>query len=77
MSSLKAHVRNGRLVLDAPTDLPEGTEVELVPVDGWEDLDEEDRRRLQEALEEAEEDVAQGRVRPAEDVIRDLRRQLR
>jgi len=29
---LKAHVKNGRLMLDEPTDLPEGEEVELVPL---------------------------------------------
>jgi hypothetical protein len=34
MLLLKAHVKNGRLVLDDPTtDLPEGAEVELVVVD--------------------------------------------
>ena len=75
MPSLIARVRNGRLLLDAPTDLPDGTEVELVPIDGWEDLDEGDRRRLRAAVDEADQDVAQGRVRPAEDVIRDLRRE--
>ena len=32
MMTLKAQVRAGRLVLDEPTDLPEGTEVELTPV---------------------------------------------
>ena len=32
MLPLKAHVKNGRLVLDEPTDLPEGEEVELVPL---------------------------------------------
>jgi hypothetical protein len=31
MLPLKAHVKNGRLVLDEPTDLPEGDVVELVP----------------------------------------------
>jgi hypothetical protein len=30
METLRARVQNGRLVLDVPTDLPEGTEVELV-----------------------------------------------
>ncbi len=30
MISVRARVRNGRLVLDEPTDLPEGTVVELV-----------------------------------------------
>ena len=32
MTSLKAVVRNGRLVLDVPTQLPEGTEIELAPI---------------------------------------------
>ena len=32
MSALKAVVREGRLVLDAPTDLPEGSVVELMVV---------------------------------------------
>jgi len=33
MSALIAVVKNGRLVLDAPTGLPEGTTIELVPAD--------------------------------------------
>jgi hypothetical protein len=33
MPPLRAHVHKGRLVLDEPTDLPEGEVVELVPVD--------------------------------------------
>jgi len=31
--SLKAHVQNRRLVLDEPTDLPDGTVVEIAPID--------------------------------------------
>jgi hypothetical protein len=31
--TLKARVKAGRLVVDEPTDLPEGTEVELLPLD--------------------------------------------
>jgi hypothetical protein len=30
---LKAHVHEGRLLLDEPTQLPEGTEVELLPLE--------------------------------------------
>ena len=30
--TVRGHVTNGRLVVDVPTDLPEGTEVELVSV---------------------------------------------
>jgi hypothetical protein len=33
MVALNAHVRNGRLVLDEPTTLPEGAEVRLRVVD--------------------------------------------
>ena len=29
---ITGHVRNGRLVIDEPTDLPEGTEVELIVI---------------------------------------------
>ncbi len=34
VSTLRATVHNGRLILDAPTDLPEGAEVMLVIDDG-------------------------------------------
>ena len=34
MQSLKAVVRNGRLVVDEPTELPDGTEVDLVALEG-------------------------------------------
>ena len=50
MQSLKAHVRNGRLVLDEPTDLPEGQVVELVPVDDG--FDDAERAKLHQALDE-------------------------
>jgi len=69
--TFKARVHNGRIVLDEPTDLPEGFELELAPVD---ELDEEDRRRLEEALAESEEDVKAGRVYPAADVLDELRK---
>ena len=32
-STFRARVRKGRLVLDEPTDLPEGAEVDLVPLE--------------------------------------------
>ena len=77
MQPLKARVHNGRLILDAPTDLPDGAEVELVPIDGWDDLDEADRRRLHAALEESELDLAEGRVRSGQQVLEELRREAR
>src|SRR5271165_3329700 len=48
MQALKAHVRSGRIVVDDPTDLPEGAELEvgsLQVVDAGDDLDDEERER--------------------------------
>ncbi len=74
MIRLKGHVRGGRLVVDEPTDLPEGAEVELIAADSWDDLDDDERERLHAALASSEEDVREGRVRSAADVTADLRR---
>ncbi|MGE3172228.1 MAG: hypothetical protein AB7O97_06335 [Planctomycetota bacterium] len=73
MSELRARVRNGRLVLDEATDLPEGTEVELVPADWWDHLSDEDRRKLEDALARSQQDAEAGRVKPATDVLKGLR----
>jgi hypothetical protein len=59
MKALKAQVRGGRLVLDEPTELPEGTEVELTLVE-HDEFDPEERARLEQALEEAEQEVERG-----------------
>jgi hypothetical protein len=58
MHPLKARVHNGRLVLDEPTDLPEGAEVELVAV--GDDFDPEERARLLAAIDEGIEDFERG-----------------
>jgi hypothetical protein len=71
--TLKARVRGGRLVIDEPTDLPEGTELELLPLDPGDWLDEADRAALHEALRQSESDVEAGRLVTAEDVLRELR----
>jgi hypothetical protein len=71
--TLKARVRAGRLVIDEPTDLPEGTELELLPLDPGDWLDEADRALLHDALRQSEADVEAGRLVSAEDILRDLR----
>lgn len=72
MERLIARVRNGRLVLDEPTDLPDGTELELEPVDDLE-LTPEERARLNAAIETGLAQIERGEGIPAEDVIRRLR----
>jgi hypothetical protein len=71
--TLKARVRAGRLVLDEPTDLPEGAEVELLPLDPGDWLDDTERAALHQALRESDVDVAQNRLVDAEEILRELR----
>ena len=71
--TIKAKVSSGRLILDEPTDLPEGTEVELLPLDPGDWLDETDRAALHTALRDSNADVAAGRLVDAEQILRDLR----
>lgn len=70
--TLKARMKGGRLVMDEPMDLPEDTEVDLVPAEQGDDLDDEDRARLHAALERSAEQFRQGRTIPAEEVLNRL-----
>ena len=74
MTGFRARVQNGRLVIDEPTDLPEGTVLDLVVDDEGDDLTDEERAALHAAIERSVEDAKAGRVRPAADVVRDLRK---
>lgn len=71
--TIKARVQAGRLVVDEPTDLPEGTEIELLPLDPGDWLDDADRAALHAALRESNADVAAGRLVDATDLLRQLR----
>jgi hypothetical protein len=71
--SMKAIVRSGRLVLDEPTDLPEGTEVSLVATELDEELDEVDRARLHAALDRSLQEFVAGDGRPAREALAWLR----
>jgi len=75
MQPLKAHVKNGRVVLDEPLELPEDTELEvgsLHVVDTGDDFDDEERERLHRALDAAIESVQAGRTVDGNGVIRRL-----
>jgi hypothetical protein len=72
MHPLKAHVHNGRLVLDEPTDLPEGEIVFLVPAEG-DDMDEEERAALHESLRESIQQMNQGQLIDADKALAELR----
>lgn len=79
MSPLKAVVHNGRLILDEPTDLPEGTVLELEESDPYkhlddtDELDDEERAELHEALDRSWAQAQRGEQgRPLEDILKSL-----
>ena len=74
MSPLRACVKNGRLVLDEPTDLPDGTVIDLVADDEGDDLTGEERRALHKALSASQTSAEAGHVRPASEILDELRR---
>jgi hypothetical protein len=79
MQPLKAHVKNGRLVLDEPTDLPEGEVIELMPVaeglaNGAEDdFDDEERAALHASLREGISQMKTGETIDAAEALAELR----
>jgi hypothetical protein len=72
-NSLRARVRGGRLVLDEPSSLPEGTEVELVPADDIDELDPAERARLHGFLAESIRKHTPGTGVPADEVLARIR----
>ena len=74
MPGLRARVHNGRLLVDEPTDLPEGTVLDLVIDDEGDDMDEAERAALDASIARALDAARAGRVRPATDVLAELRR---
>lgn len=74
---VKARVKNGRLVVDEPTDGPEGEEVELVPLDevlarGGDYLDDEERAALHAELEASIAGAESGELVDADVVLAEL-----
>jgi hypothetical protein len=74
MTPLRARVENGRLRLDQPTALPDGTELDLVIDDEGDDLTEQERQTLHETLSKSWTSAQEGNLRPAAAIISELRR---
>jgi predicted DNA-binding antitoxin AbrB/MazE fold protein len=80
MSALKARVENGRIKLDQPTDLPNGTELYIVPAAELDDivllrddgLDDEERKRLHESIRRGIADGRAGRVTDFDEFLTEL-----
>ena len=63
MTALKAHVENGRIIVDEPTDLPDGTVLHVLPVSA--EMDADERAALERSIEEGYEDFVKGDVEDA------------
>lgn len=71
MHALKTHVKNGRITVDEPTNLPEGAEVEVVVVD--DELSADERAALHASLDRASDDSEAGRGMDAWDYLKQYR----
>ena len=67
-----AHVKNGRLVLDEPTDLPDGEVIELVPA-VTDEMDDEEDAALNDSLRESIEQMKNGQLVDADEALAKLR----
>lgn len=81
MQPIRAHVKNGRLMLDEPTTLPEGQDVYLQPIEGLvvteaEDRDDDDRATLHAELEASLAEAEAGEVVDFSTALADLRQRL-
>ncbi len=73
MTIVRGHVRSGRIVIDEPTDLPEGTAVDLALLDAEDDLSPEERAELDASIDRGLSQADRGEGSSTEDVLRRLR----
>ena len=71
--TIKVRVKEGRIVVNEPTDLPDGTEIEFLLLDPGDWLDETDRAALHDALQQSETDIASSKLVSAEAILADLK----
>ena len=71
MQALKAQVRNGRLVIDEPTDLPDGAELDVIVI--GDELSAEERAALHASLDRALDDSEAGRGMDAAEYLKQYR----
>lgn len=75
MTALKAHVVNGRIVIDEPVDLPDGAELRVWLYDASADnMNTEERAELERALERSLAQADAGELIDADEVLAELER---
>jgi hypothetical protein len=72
---LKAHIVNGKIVVDQPVDLPDGAELDVYLYDASaEQMSLDERAALARELEASAAEADRGQLVDAEDVLDELRR---
>ncbi len=72
-NALRSRVQNGRIVLDEPTDLPDGTVLELVPGVELDDLADDAREKLHAAIRRGLEQGREGGAPPIDEALAEIR----
>jgi hypothetical protein len=72
VKSIRARVKNGKLIIDEPTDLPEGTVLDLVLDDEGDGLTLKERKALHGELRRSARERKRGKTRPAGSVLAEL-----
>jgi hypothetical protein len=74
MAALRAHVLNGRVVVDDAVDLPDGTalEVDLRPAEVSDGIPPEERKRVLQAIDEGVAAARRGEHVDAEEFVKEL-----
>lgn len=71
--SVRARVVKGRLVVDQPTRLPEGTVLDLVADDEGDPMSEAERKSINARIDSAWRSAGKGKIRPAAALLAELR----
>jgi hypothetical protein len=75
VTALKAHVRNGRIVIDEPVDLPDGAEIDVYLYnDAANAMSHTERAAFEQALERGLAQADAGDLIEADDVLAELQR---
>jgi hypothetical protein len=69
MATLHARVKDGHIVVDEKSDLPEGTVVTLQLLDGGDEMTDEELADLEAEVDRARADIAAGRGISADELL--------
>jgi len=72
MTILRGRIERGRVVVDEPVDLPDGTEVEIAVAEGNE-MTAEERAELDASIDRGMEQAERGEGSSVDEVVRRLR----